>query len=152
MKTTFTTFPPLATPPPAVVVWPLCAVCVSLAFRVVLSSFRRRRLVDASFVCHFLDEKKLCHKFYVNSPKIVVIVLLQLLFSLLLLFSFSFYSSTLCWLLLSCRDKMHLNKLFLDQCRVILLVRAFPSYVHVSLSVCVCECGCGCTTVCTLQI
>lgn len=33
---------------------------------------------------------------------------------------------------------MHLNKLFLDQCRVILLVGAFPSYVHVSLCVFVC--------------
>lgn len=30
VKTTFTTFPPFATPPPPLVVWPLCAVCVSL--------------------------------------------------------------------------------------------------------------------------
>lgn len=133
----------------------VCSVCLSCISRCpfVLSPTAPRRRV----VClPFPRWKKLCHKFYVNSPKIVVIVLLQLLFSLLLLFSCSFYSSTLCWLLLllSCRDKMHLNKLFLDQCRVILLVGAFPSYVHVSLSPCVrvCGCGCGCTSVCTLQI
>lgn len=153
VKTTFTTFPPSATPPPPLVVWPLCAVCVCLSCisrcPFVLSPTAPRRRV----VClPFPRWEKLCHKFYVNSPKIVVIVLLQLLFSLLLHFCCSFYSSTLCWLLLllSCRDKMHLNKLFLDQCRVILLVGAFPSYVHVSHCMWVCvSVGVG-VTLCAL--
>lgn len=114
----------------------VCLSCISRCPFVLSPTAPRRRVVCLPFP----RWEKLCHKFYVNSPKIVVIVLLQLLFSLLLHFCCSFYSSTFCWLLLllSCRDKMHLNKLFLDQCRVILLVGAFPSYVHVSLCVYVC--------------
>lgn len=152
VKTTFTAFPPSATPQhhslSGLCVQCVCLSCISRCPFVLSPTAPRRRVVCLPFP----RWEKLCHKFYVNSPKIVVIVLLQLLFSLLLHFCCSFYSSTLCWLLLllSCRDKMHLNKLFLDQCRVILFVGAFPSYVHVSLCVFVCvSVGVG-VTLCAL--
>lgn len=126
VKTTFTTIAghvpsPLTTHPPSCL---SCAACMSLSLAtrcrpVVLSPTAPRRRV----VCLPFPSRNFAINFYKTPPKSL------LLFYCCCCCSFGYFVVAV-----ACRDKMHLNKLFLDQCRVILLVasRNCGVFPHIS--------------------